>query len=55
MGRAEGLVQVQVRYVEAEIAQFDPAQEGVHVGTVAVDQPARFVHDPADFNDVGIE
>ena len=55
VGRAEGLVQVQVTNVEAQVAQLHPAQQGVHVGPVAVDQPARLVDDAADLDDVGVE
>ncbi len=39
----EGLVQVEVHHVEAQVPGPDDAQQGVQVGPVAVDQPAAFV------------
>ena len=55
VGGAEGLVEVQVHHVEAQVSQLGAPQEGVHIGAVAVDDPARFVDEPAHLQDVGIE
>ena len=47
VGNREGLVQVQVRHVAAELAGLRDADERVHVRAVDVDLPARFVHEIA--------
>jgi hypothetical protein len=41
---AEGLVQIEVANVGAEVARPAQADEGVHVGAVQVDQPALGVN-----------
>ena len=45
--RGEGLVQVEVHHVDAQIARADDAQQGIQVGAVAVDQAAAVVDDLA--------
>ena len=39
----EGLVEVDVHRVDAEVAGPDPADDGVEIGAVAIDQAARLV------------
>ena len=51
----EGLVQVEVHQVEAQIAGADDAEQGVQVGAVAVHQAAAVVHELDDLLDVLIE
>jgi murein tripeptide amidase MpaA len=48
----EGLVQVEVHDVDAEVAGTDDAEDGVEVGAVVVDQPAGIVDDLDDLLDV---
>ena len=55
MRRGEGLVQIIMHHVEAEIAGTRDAGERVHVGAVAVDEPAASVHQPDDLFDVLLE
>ncbi len=52
---AEGLVQVQVRDVAAEVTRLGEAHQGVQVGTVDVDLAAGLVHLGADVGDVLLE
>ncbi|CAI8728808.1 putative metal-dependent RNase [Pseudomonas sp. IT-P218] len=52
---AEGLVQVQVRHVAAELARGAQADHGVHVGAVDVHLAAVVVDDAADFADAFLE
>ncbi len=52
---AEGLVQVEVADVGADIARAAEADLRVHVGAVHVDLPAMLVHDAADLPDAGLE
>ena len=51
----EGLMQIEVHHIEAEIPRTGDAQQGVHVGTVAVYQAAGLVHHLVDFGDVFIK
>src|SRR5690606_1374740 len=53
--RGEGLVQVDVHSVDAQVAGADPADDGVEVGSVAVEVGARFVGQAADLQDVALE
>ncbi len=55
VGRGKGLVQVEVQHVHAQGPHVDDAHHGVHVGPVAVDQPALGVHDGGDLADVLLE
>ena len=55
MRRREGLVQVDVHRVDAEVARPDPADDGVEIGAVAIDQPARLVHRARNEDHVGLE
>ena len=48
---AEGLVQVQVADVGAQITRLGQANHGVHVGTIEVHLPAGRVHLVTDFSD----
>ena len=48
----EGLVQVEVHDVDAEVAGPGDAEDGVEVGAVVVDQPARLVDGRDDLLDV---
>ncbi|MNZ53723.1 hypothetical protein D3C78_716080 [compost metagenome] len=52
---AEGLVQVQVGYVAAELARGAQADHGVHVGAVDVHLATVVVDDRADFTDRFLE
>ena len=53
MRRREGLVQVDVHAVDAEIARPHAADDGVEVGAVAVEEGARLVHRRGDLDDLG--
>ena len=55
VGRGKGLVQVEVQHVHPKGLHVDDAHHGVHVGPVAVDQPALGVHDGGDLADVLLE
>ena len=55
MGRGEGLVQIDVHGVDAEIAWAHPADDGVKVGPVTVEIGARLVGQARDFHDVALE
>ena len=55
MGRGEGLVQIVVHHVEAEIARPRDAGKRVHIGAVAVDEPAAVMHQAHDLLDVLLE
>ena len=55
VGNAEGLVQVQVRHVAAELARGAEADHGVHVGAVDVHLAAVVMNDAADFADAFFE
>ena len=55
VGRGKGLVEVQVQDVHADLARPHDAQDGVHVGPVAVDETAPVVDDPGDLADVLLE
>ncbi|MNC04457.1 hypothetical protein D3C75_518960 [compost metagenome] len=55
VGDAEGLVQVQVRHVAAELARGAQADHGVHVGAVDVHLAAVVMNDAADFADAFFE
>ncbi len=51
----EGLVQVEVHDVDAEVAGAGLADERVHVGAVHVEQRALGVEDVGDLVDLGLE
>ena len=51
----EGLVQIVVHHVEAEIARPRDAGERIQVGAVAVDEAAAVVHEPHHLSDVLLE
>ncbi len=51
----EGLVQIEVHDVDAEVAGAGLADERVHVGAVHVEQRALGVEDVGDLVDVGFE
>src|SRR5262249_38990220 len=53
--RRESLVEVEMNHVDAHVARPGDPDEGVHVGTVHVNETARFVNDVADLFDVGFE
>ena len=53
--RAEGLVQVEVHDVEAQLGRLGDPDDRVQVGAVAVDQPAGLVHQPGDLQHVLLE
>ncbi|OQC13295.1 MAG: hypothetical protein BWX79_01051 [Alphaproteobacteria bacterium ADurb.Bin100] len=55
MRDAEGLVQVQVAHVAAELARRGDADQRVHVGAVHVDAPAVAVHQRAQLLHRGLE
>ena len=48
MGGGKGLVQVEMDHIEAHVARLDPAQDGVEIGAIVIQQPAGFVHDTLD-------
>src|SRR6185369_14943713 len=51
----EGLVQVDVHGVDAEVAGADAADDGVEIGAVAVKIGAGFVRQAGDLEDVALE
>ena len=55
MRYGEGLMQVEMHDVEAQVARLHNAEDGVEVGTVTVDQPASIVHPLYHFLKVFIE
>ncbi|CAI6084484.1 unnamed protein product [Clonostachys chloroleuca] len=55
VGDAEGLVEVEVADVGADVAGAAEADLGVHVGAVHVDLAAVLVDDAADLLDLGLE
>ena len=55
VGRGEGLVQVDVHGVDAEVGGADPADDGVEVGAVAVEEGAGRVDGVGDLDDVALE
>ena len=55
MGLAEGLVEVDVHDVEAEVAGLHLADDGVEVRAVAVHQGAVAVYHLGDLDDVAVE
>ena len=55
MGDAEGLVQVEMRHVRAELAGQAQAEQGVEVGAVHVDLAAALVDHLADLDDGFLE
>ena len=48
VGRGEGLVQVHVQHVEAHVARPRPAEDGVQIRAVVVEQSAGVVNDVRD-------
>ena len=52
MRRRKSFVQVEVNHVHAHIAGTRHADERIHVRAVHVNQPARFMHYPANLLDV---
>ena len=55
VGDGEGLVQVDVQQVDAEVAGAHLADHGVHVRAVAVDVAAHLVGQAADLGDLALE
>src|SRR5450830_102111 len=55
VGNAEGLVQVQVRHVAAELARGAEADHGVHVGAIDIHLAAVVMNDGADLADAFLE
>ena len=55
VGSGEGLVDVVVHHVCAEVARPRDAEDGVHVGAVKVDEAALLVHELGDRRDLRIE
>ena len=55
VGRGKSLVQVDVHHVEAHGGRQRPAEDGVEVGAVVVEQPAGPVHHPGDLLDPPLE
>ena len=55
MGRREGLVQVDVHGVDAEVGGTDPADDGVEVGAVAVEESAGRMDGFGDLDDIALE
>ena len=55
MGRREGLVEVDVHGVDAEIARLHLADDGVEVGAVGIEIGAGFVHRLGDGDHVALE
>jgi hypothetical protein len=55
VGRAEGLVQVEVHHVDPDVARTHDPEQGVHIGAVAVHQPAAAVDDLDDLLDLLLE
>ncbi|MNP00286.1 hypothetical protein D3C76_920750 [compost metagenome] len=55
VGNAEGLVQVQVRHIAAELARGTQADHGVHVGAVDVHLAAVLMNDVAEARDALLE
>ena len=55
VGDGEGLVQIDVQQVDAEVAGAHLADHGVHVGAVAVDVAAHLVGQAADLGDLALE
>ena len=49
VGGGEGLVQIQMDYVEAHISGPDHAHNGVEIGPIVVTQAAGIVDDPCNF------
>ena len=44
-----------MNHVETQISELHSSEKGVHVGTVAVNQPSGLVNDAADLDDVGVK
>ncbi len=55
MGDAEGLVQVQVADIAAELARCGNADQRIHVRAVDIDPAAMLVHQCAQLLDLGLE
>jgi len=53
--RAEGLVQVVVHHIEAQIARFGDAEHGIHVRAVHIHQAAAAMNDVHDILDMALE
>ena len=51
MGNAKGLVQVQMAHVNADFPGPAQSDQGIHIGTVHIDLPARLMDNRADFAD----
>ncbi len=52
---AERLVQIEMRYVGAELAGRGESHQGIEVRAIHIDLPAMRVHDLANFADAGLE
>ncbi len=55
MRNAEGLVQVQMADIRADVARAGKANHRIHVGAVQIDLATVLMHDLADFADVLLE
>ena len=55
MGNAEGLMQIEVADITAEVARFGGADQGVHVRAVDVDPAAVLVDDFAELFDFSLK
>ena len=53
--RGEGLVQIDVEDIRSEVSRPCNPHQGVEVGSIHVDQPSPFVHDPGNAHDVLLE
>jgi hypothetical protein len=55
VGNTEGLVEVKMADISADVTRTAEADLGVHVGTVHVDEAAMLVDEVADLLDLGLE
>jgi hypothetical protein len=55
VGGGKGFVQVEMQHVHAGVTDVDDAHDGVHVGTVAVDQPPLGMNDVGHLTDIVLE
>jgi len=52
---AEGLVQVEVHHIDAQIAGAGDAHDGIEIGAITINQSANLVYHVADLDDVLLE
>jgi hypothetical protein len=55
MRGGKSLVQVEMHYVDAHVAGARGAHDGVLIRAVVVAEPARFVDDSGNFEDVAVD